>query len=271
MLQEMLYLPPLASAHGGALDRLTLYVHLLMALLFVGWSIYFVVALMRFRAAKHPKADPAGVKSHTYRYAEYGVIFAESVLLLGFAFPLWAARTNGFPNAADSTIVRVIGQQFAWNIHYPGPDGTFGATDPKLIDPQSNPIGLDHKDAAAADDVVTVNQLHLPVGKPAIVYLSSLDVIHSFGLNELRVKQDAIPGMQTPVWFVPTVTTDEMRTRQGNQEFTYEINCAQLCGLGHYRMRGYLTVDTAEQYQAWMDAEQQKLKEGGGADDVWGS
>jgi cytochrome c oxidase subunit 2 len=166
--------------------------------------------------------------------------------------------------------VRVIGQQFAWNIHYPGPDGKFGAT-AQVIDPQSNPVGLDHKDPAAADDVVTVNQLHLPVGKPAIVYLSSLDVIHSFGLNELRVKQDAIPGMQTPLWFVPTVSTDEMRTRQGNQEFNYEINCAQLCGLGHYRMRGYLTVDTAEQYQAWMAAEQQKLKEGGGADDVWGS
>ena len=271
MIQELLYLPALASEHGGELDRLTFYVHLLMALLFIGWGIYFVTALVRFRAAKHPKADPAGVKSHAYRYTEYGVIVAETVLLLGFAFPLWAARVNDFPNAADSTVVRVIGQQFAWNIHYPGPDGKFGASDPKLVDGQSNPVGLDRKDPAAADDVVTVNQLHLPVNKPAIVYLLSLDVIHSFGLNELRVKQDAIPGMQIPLWFVPTVTTDEMRTRQGNPEFDYEINCAQLCGLGHYRMRGFLTVDTPEQFQAWMDAEQQKLKEGGGEDDVWGS
>ena len=270
MIQDMLYLPPLASAHGGALDLLTFYVHILMAVLFVGWGSYFVVALLRFRATKHPKADPGGVKSHTYRYVEYGVILAETALLLGFAFPLWAARTNGFPNAADSTMVRVIGQQFAWNIHYPGPDGKFGATKPTLVDPQSNPVGLDRKDPAAADDVVTVNQLHLPVNKPAIVYLSSLDVIHSFGLNEMRVKQDAIPGMLTPLWFIPTVTTDEMRTRVGDQAWNYEINCAQLCGLGHYRMRGYLTVDSPEQFQAWMDAEQKKLKESGG-DDVWGS
>jgi cytochrome c oxidase subunit 2 len=163
----------------------------------------------------------------------------------------------------------VIGQQFAWNIHYPGPDGKFGPTAAALVNPETNPIGLDRKDAAAADDVVTVNQLHLPVDKPAIVFVSSLDVIHSFGLNEMRVKQDAIPGMSTPLWFVPTVTTDQMRAQRGDPQWNYEIACAQLCGLGHYRMRGFLTVDTAEQFTAWMDAEQEKLK-GGGEEDVWG-
>ena len=170
--------------------------HVLMLVLFVGWSIYFVIVLMRFSAAKSPKANPEGVQNHASTYIEVGVIIAEAVLLLGFSIPLWAERVNHFPAENEAVVVHVIGQQFAWNIHYPGPDGKFGKTDPKLVDAQSNPIGLDRSDPAAADDVVTVNQLHLPVGKPAIIHLSSLDVIHSFALQEMRVKQDAIPGMR---------------------------------------------------------------------------
>ena len=269
MVQKLLYLPPLASAHGGALDRMTLWVHVLMLVLFVGWSIYFVIVLMRFSAAKRPKANPEGVQNHASTYIEVGVIIAEAVLLLGFSIPLWAERVNHFPAENEAVVVHVIGQQFAWNIHYPGPDGKFGKTDPKLVDAQSNPIGLDRSDPAAADDVVTVNQLHLPVGKPAIIHLSSLDVIHSFALQEMRVKQDAIPGMSTPVWFIPTVTSDDMKKRIGDEKWSYEISCAQLCGLGHYRMRGYVTIDTPEQYQAWMDSEVKKAKSGG-EDQGWG-
>ena len=269
MVQKLLYLPPLASAHGGALDRMTLWVHVLMLVLFVGWSIYFVIVLMRFSAAKNPKANPEGVQNHSSTYIEVGVIIAEAVLLLGFSIPLWAERVNHFPAENEAVVVHVIGQQFAWNIHYPGPDGKFGKTAPKLVDAQSNPIGLDRSDPAAADDVVTVNQLHLPVGKPAIIHLSSLDVIHSCALQEMRVKQDAIPGMSTPVWFIPTVTSDDMKKQLGDEKWSYEISCAQLCGLGHYRMRGYVTIDTPEQFQAWMDSEVKKAKSGGG-DEGWG-
>jgi cytochrome c oxidase subunit 2 len=271
MVEKILYRPALASAHGGALDRMTLWVHVLMLGLFLGWSIYFAVALLKFRASKNPKANPAGVQNHASTYIEVGVIIAEAVLLLGFSIPLWAERVNQFPKEEESTVVRITGQQFAWNVHYPGPDGKFGKQDVSLVDPQSNPIGLDRKDPAAADDIVMVNQLHLPVGKPAIIHLSSLDVIHSFALQEMRVKQDAIPGMSTPVWFIPTITSDEMKKRKGDEKFSYEIGCAQLCGLGHYRMKGYLTIDTPEQFQAWVDAEEKKAKEqaeGGG--DVWG-
>ncbi|MGE0517780.1 MAG: cytochrome c oxidase subunit II [Candidatus Binatia bacterium] len=267
MIEKILNLPALASAHGGAMDRLTLYVHILMAVLFIGWSIYFVVALVKFRASRNPHANPRGVRNHASSYVEVGVIVAEAILLLGFSVPLWAERVNDFPKEEDSTVVRVIGQQFAWNIHYPGSDGKFGSTKATLVDGQNNPIGLDRSDAAATDDVVTVNQLHLPVNKPAIVYVSSLDVIHSFGIQEMRVKQDAIPGMLTPLWFVPTITTDEMRAIKNDPQWNYEISCAQLCGLGHYRMRGFVTVDTPEQFKAWMDAEGEKLKGGG---DVWG-
>ena len=142
-----------------------------------------------------------------------------------------------------------------------GPDGVFGRTDIKLIDSQDNSLGLDRSDPAAKDDVVTLNQLYLPVNKPIIVKLRSKDVIHSFGVPEFRVKQDAIPGLTIPIWFVPTVTTAEMRIRTGNPEFQYEIACAQLCGLAHFRMRGFVTVQTADEFQKWMQDEEAKVKE----------
>ena len=135
------------------------------------------------------------------------------ILLFGFAIPLWAARVDRIPPESESLVVQVTGEQFAWNVHYPGPDGKFGRTDIKLLDLQSNPLGIDRSDPAAKDDVTTLNQFYLPVNKPIIVRLRSKDVIHSFGVPEFRVKQDAIPGLTIPIWFVPNVTTAEMRTR----------------------------------------------------------
>jgi cytochrome c oxidase subunit 2 len=186
------------------------------------------------------------------------VALIEAVLLVGFAIPMWAARVGAMPAASEALVVQVTGEQFAWNIHYPGPDGKFGRTDLKLLDVSSNPLGLDRDDPAAKDDVTNLNQLYLPVNRPVIIRLKSKDVIHSFGVPEFRVKQDAIPGFTIPIHFVPTVTTAEMRTRKGNPEFQYEIACAQLCGLGHYRMRGFVTVQTAEEFQKWLD---EKIKE----------
>jgi len=152
----------------------------------------------------------------------------------------------------------VIGEQFAWNVHYPGPDGKFGRTRPELVS-ADNPIGLDRRDPDAKDDVTTINQLNLPVGRPVLVRLSTKDVIHSFGLYEMRVKQDAIPGMSIPVWFIPTVTTAEMRQRLGKSDFDYEITCSQLCGLGHFRMRGFVTIQSEAEYRAWMADQEKQL------------
>ncbi len=252
-------LPIAASAHAAEVDHTMVLVHVLMAVLFVGWIAFFLFALYRFRRKRNPVADYAGVKSHTSTYLEIGVAVVEAVLLIGFSIPLWAKRVDAFPAESEAVVVRVVGEQFAWNVHYPGPDGKFGKTDITLIDLQTNPLGLDRSDADAKDDITTVNQLHLPVGKPAIVRLSSKDVIHGFNLTEFRVKQDAIPGIVIPLWFVPTVTTDDMRKRLGEDEFVYEIACAQLCGLGHYSMRGYVTIETPEGFQAWLDEEGKKL------------
>jgi cytochrome c oxidase subunit 2 len=141
----------------------------------------------------------------------------------------------------------LIGEQFAWNVHYPGPDGKFGRTDIAKVT-ADNPLGLDRADAAAKDDITTINQLYLPVNRTVLIQLSSKDVIHSLGLIEMRVKQDAIPGMTMPVWFVPT--------RVGE----YEIACSQLCGLGHFRMRGFVTIQSDADFRKWFDDQQRELK-----------
>ena len=259
-MTEWLGLPPLASAHGGQIDSLIGWTHVFMLILFVGWGAFFAYTLVRFRRSRHPVADYTGIKSHASSYSEIGVAIVEAILLFAFSVPIWAARVDRIPPENQALVVRVTGEQFAWNVHYAGPDRVFGRTDVKLIDLQSNPLGVDRSDPAAKDDITTVNQLYLPVNKPVIVRLRSKDVIHSFGVPEFRVKQDAIPGLTIPIWFIPNVTTAEMRTRTGKAEFQYEIACAQLCGLGHARMRGFVTVQTADEFQKWMDAQEEQLK-----------
>jgi len=252
-MTEWLGLPPLAAAHGGAIDNMIGWIHIFMLVLFVGWGGFLLYTLFRFRQSRNPVADYRGVTSHNSTYLEVGVAVVEGVLLIGFAIPLWAARVDARPPESEALVVQVTGEQFAWNVHYPGPDRVFGRTDIKLLDLQSNPLGVDRSDPAAKDDVTTVNQLFLPVNRPIIVRLRSKDVIHSFGVPEFRVKQDAVPGLTIPIWFIPTITTADMRTRMGNPAFEYEIACAQLCGLGHARMRGFVTVQSAEEFQTWMD------------------
>ncbi len=248
-MQNYLGLPPIASAHGAEIDQMIGVIHWLMLVLFVGWGIFYAYALIRFRRGRHSQANYAGVKSHMSTYLEVGVAIFEAVLIIAFAVPLWAKRVNAFPPEGDATTVRVVAQQFAWNIHYPGADGKFGRTDVSLVNEESNPVGLDRSDPNGKDDIVTNNQLHLPVDKPVIVYLSSKDVVHSFNLPVMRIKQDVIPGQVIPVWFVPTHAGE------------YEIACAQLCGLGHYRMRGYLTIQTQEEYEAWLKEQASYLEE----------
>jgi cytochrome c oxidase subunit 2 len=258
IMTDWLGLPALASAHGGQIDSLIGWTHVFMLVLFVGWGGFFACALVRFRRSRHPVANYTGVKSHASNYSEIAVAVVEAILLFAFSVPIWAARVDRIPAERDALVVRVTAEQFAWNVHYAGPDRVFGRTDIKLIDLQDNPLGLDRSDPAAKDDIITLNQLYLPVNTPIIVRLRSKDVIHSFGVPEFRVKQDAVPGLTIPIWFVPNVTTAEMRTRTGNAEFQYEIACAQLCGLGHAKMRGFVTVQTAEEFQKWLE---DKIKE----------
>jgi len=255
-------MPAPASAHAQAIDQTLALVHWLMFVLFIGWGAFFVYVLVRFRRSRNPKADPVGVRSKFSTWSEIGVAAIEAVLLIGFSIPLWANRVNldRFPAEDESTVVRVVAQQFAWNVWYPGEDGVFGQTKPELVDETNNPLGLDRaNDPAAKDDLTTINQLHLPVNKPVIIQLSSKDVIHSFNLPNMRIKQDAIPGLRIPLWFVPTKTTEQMRAETGDSEFEYEIACAQLCGNSHYRMRGMMTIHDQAGYDAWLEEQKQYL------------
>jgi cytochrome c oxidase subunit 2 len=176
-----------------------------------------------------------------------GVLVSEIALLAFFSIPFWSANVDAKPPDGAATEVRVVAEQFSWNFHYPGADGRFGRTSITLVDPD-NPLGLDRRDPAAKDDITTINQLHLPVGQTAVIHLSSKDVIHSLGMPEMRVKQDAIPGIVQPVWFTPTKTG------------RWEIACSQLCGLAHYRMKAFYTIHTPEQFQAWLVEESAALQ-----------
>jgi len=239
--------PIQASTHAAEVDHMTILVHWLMLVLFIGWGFFFLFVLFRFRKGANPKASYTGAHGKIAKSTEVAVALIEIGLLVFYAIPAWATRVKAFPAESEATVVRVVAEQFAWNIQYPGPDGKFGRTDIKLVS-ADNPLGLDRTDPNAKDDITTINQLNLPIDRPVLVHLSSKDVIHSFGLYEMRVKQDAIPGMNIPVWFIP------------NRVGEYEIACSQLCGLGHFRMRGFITIQSAADYQKWYDAQEKELQ-----------
>jgi cytochrome c oxidase subunit 2 len=247
-MQRFLDMFPIqASTHAAEVDHMTILVHWLMLVLFIGWGFFFLFVLVRFRKGANPKASYTGAHGKFAKSTEVAVALIEIALLVFYAIPAWATRVKAFPSETEAVVVRVVAEQFAWNIHYPGPDGKFGRTDIKLVS-ADNPLGLDRKDPDAKDDIATINQLNLPIDRPVLVHLSSKDVIHSFGLYEMRVKQDAIPGMSIPVWFIP------------NRVGEYEIACSQLCGLGHFRMRGFITIQSAADYKKWYDDQEKELQ-----------
>jgi cytochrome c oxidase subunit 2 len=240
MTKNFLGTPLIVSQHGEGLDALTWYIHWLMLVLFIGWVIYFLYVLFRFRDSRNPQADHLGVQNHFSTWVEVGVAITEGVLLIGFAVPLWAKSVEKFPAENSSVVIRVTGRQFNWMARYPGKDGVFGKQDVKFVSSQ-NMLGVDPSDPAGKDDVLTQNsELAVPVGTNVIVHISSMDVIHSFKVFPMRVNQDAIPGMSIPVHFYPI------------KAGMYPINCAQLCGVGHASMKGVLKVLPPAEFQKWL-------------------
>jgi len=233
-------LPVLASKHGADVDRMVIYLHLIMALLFIGWGVYFVYALWRFSETRVKNADYVGARTHASTYVEVAVAVAEMVLLFAMAVPLWANAADEFPDPAKSTVLRITGAQFRWMARYPGADGKFGASKPELA-ASDNPLGFDRSDPAIKDDIfLDGTEIAVPVNKPVNAHITSLDVIHSFKVVPIRMTQDATPGYSVPVHFIPTRTN------------TYQIQCSQLCGNGHYSMRGYFKVLSQEDFDAWI-------------------
>ena len=238
------YLPPDVSKHGWQIDRLIDVLHWFMAVLFIGWGIFFVYCLVKFRRRPGHVANPFPIKAKASKWLEIGVAVFEGVLLISLSIPVWASVKNDLPTEADNPVhVRVVAEQFMWNFHYPGPDGVFGKTAPQYIDTAINPVGVDPDDPNGADDI-TSGELHFPINRPVLAQVTSKDVIHSFALPVMRVKQDAIPGMRIPVWFEAI--------KPGN----YEVACAQLCGNNHYSMKGLMVIhESDEAFSAWLDSQ----------------
>ena len=236
---KFLGIPDVYSDHGGQVDHLIDVVHWFMTALFVGWILFFLFCLFRFWHRRHPKASYEGVRNHISTHIEIGVIIIEAVLLLGFAFPLWADRVDNFDyvKRSNPVRVRVVGYQFGWVYHYPGADGKFGRVDPTLIS-GTNELGIDYNDPNAQDDFSSPI-LKLPLKRPAVLNITSKDVIHNYSLIPMRIQQDAIPGKEIPMWFTPVKPLE-----------TYVV-CGQLCGEGHGNMVGSMEVVGEKEFGDW--------------------
>jgi len=208
-------LPEQASTYAPDIDNMFHLIMWITGVIFVIVELMLVFFLWRYR---HREGRTAHYTHGNNRLEVVWTIVPAliCVMLALLSRRIWDQIKENMPH--EGLEIHVTGEQFAWNIRYAGPDGKFDT----------------------ADDILTLNQIHFPVGKPVIVTLTSKDVIHSFFLPEFRVKQDAVPGMHTRIWF------------EGNEVGHWEIACAELCGLGHFRMKGFVTVDTPEDFQKWL-------------------
>ena len=171
-------------------------------------------------------------------------------ILVVFGLRNWFFFTGEPPK--NAMVVEVTGKQFGWIFRYPGKDAVFGKKYYKNIDPATNSVGIVWDDKLAQDDILTEQTMYVVKGQPVKLIIGSRDVIHDVGLSHFRLKMDAVPGIPTTMWFTPKFTTAEMREKTGNPNFAYEISCDQMCGNGHYSMKGIIEVVTQEEYDLWM-------------------
>ena len=233
------WLPELVSAHGRAVDD-----QFVLTIVIAGIVFFLAQAGLGYFIWRY-RSRGSGQASYWHESPKLEITWTvvTAVVFIGLGVQgnrVWAEYflTDAPPEALT---VEVTAQQFAWNIRYPGPDGKFGRTDPALIDDAiGNFLGLDPKDPAGRDDVTTQNIMAAPVDRPVRVILRTKDVIHSFFVPQMRVKQDSVPGIAIRVHFTATKTVE------------YEIACAELCGMQHYKMRGRLLVMPEANYANWL-------------------
>jgi cytochrome c oxidase subunit 2 len=240
------WLPPVASAHGPEIDRLFYNTLFITTIVFVG--VHLLLGYFVWRYAAHGDRKALYWHENSRLELSYTIIPAIGLaVMVALGGVVWT-RLHAAP-AGDPIVVDYRAEQFAWLARYPGPDGKFGRVDPRLIDSRRNPMGLDAGDPAGADDIVS-RDLHLVVNRPVRVRLRATGVIHSFFVPAFRVKQDAMPGQTIETWFTPT--------RAGK----YEVACAELCGIGHYAMRGNVVVETQQAFDGWLRQQKPALKSG---------
>lgn len=231
------WFPELASQRGAEVDRLFDITLVITGIAFVLVHGALAAFIWMFRARGRERA----LYWHDSHILEFSWTTGTAVILAVLVLMgqrVWSDVYFSTP-PADAVVIEVTGEQFTWHVRYPGKDGQFGAIDPKLTT-NANILGLDRRDPAAKDDVVITNQIHLPINRPARLRLRSKDVIHSVYLPHFRAKQDAVPGMTIEIWIVP------------DKAGQYEVLCTELCGLGHYRMKATLTVESPEAFEKWL-------------------
>jgi cytochrome c oxidase subunit 2 len=237
------WLPHGASEAAPWIDGQFALTYLLMGIVFLAaqLSLGYLVWKYRERAGAQPVRYSHGNTTMELVWTTLTAVLFIGLNLMGSH--VWATERFA-PARADSVPVEVTGMQFAWYFRYPGPDGSFAPTDPKLMDPSAGneaALGIDPATEDAKDDVVT-GVMYLPVNRQVDLTLRAVDVIHSFFVPAMRFKQDAVPGLAIHMHFTPTEVGD------------YEIACAELCGLGHYKMHGMLKVVSQADFDAWLAA-----------------
>jgi len=231
------WFPPSITALGRAIDAQ------FMRTLWITGIVFFLAQLaLAFVLVRYRDRGGRAHYSHGNNTMEILWTTATAILFVGLgvaAEGAWAAYHSQAP-AANPLTVEITGKQFAWTFRYPGPDGQFGRTAPDLVnDAAGNPLGLDLNDPAAQDDIVTP-VLGVPVNRDVVALLKTKDVTHDFFVRELRFKQDTVPGMTIRLQF------------RAEKPGSYEVVCAELCGLGHHRMRTELKVLPPEEFERWL-------------------
>ena len=239
-----------ASAEGKNIDTM------LWITLGVTGAVFFATQILlfwfAFRYQESDKRKPLYfTHSNKLELIWTGIPAIVLTVLVVFGLKYWFKFTSNAPKGAQ--LVEITGHQFGWEIRYPGKDGVLGRKNYKLTDAaKGNPLGVDWADAASHDDIHVPTTMHVVVNRPVKLVINSQDVIHDVGLPHFRMKMDAVPGTPTTMWFTPKFTTKEMVEKSGDPDFVYELSCDQMCGKGHYGMRGVVIVETQEEYDRWI-------------------
>jgi len=243
-------LPESASTQGDNYDSMLLVTLVVTGIVFFVTQLLLFVFIFKYQSTETRKAY---FYSHNNKLEVLWTTIPALVLVVLVVIGLknWFSMTDKAPEG--SMVVQVMGKQFNWIIRYPGPDGILGKTDFKLINDANNVLGLDWNDPAAKDDIIIENgEMHIVKMQNVQLVINSRDVIHDVGLPHFRMKMDAVPGLTTTFWFTPKFTTTEMKKKTSNPNFVYEISCDQMCGKGHYSMRGTVVVETKAEFDKWL-------------------
>jgi cytochrome c oxidase subunit 2 len=248
---KILRLGSSASDHGVDVDNMLKITLIITGIVFVITQSLLFWFSFKYQASEKRKAF---YYPHNNKLEVIWTVIPAIVLtvMVGFGLFYWFRMTGEAPK--DAMIVEINGSQFKWEYRYPGKDKILGKKYYKQInEANNNPLGQLWDDPANHDDIyISGEEIHLVVNKPVKLVINAKDVIHSVGLVHFRMKMDAVPGTPTTMWFTPIKTTQEMRKELNDPEFVYEISCDQMCGKGHYSMRGTIIVESQEEFDRWM-------------------